>query len=1345
MLESLSLNSFTKVVTGLWNSATRMVIQKPVPLFQKATQEPEYQAYLTFKEHVKYYPKRGFGEIISPHIVLASKNIPSLQKAYLLRYLQNHPEKALGYFYNDLINHLVDLSASSLNGEAPDFQVFEAMLSFYESFVPEETYHEVLTHYMTLHRADFQQSILEVTRKINVVFRQMQLHPNKNPPSPSFKQLVLMATTSLLACRNLGLPLGLGSIALLAESARGAYPTVASPIPTQNAQLNQLFSYDFDLNQVFADADGDILSLADFKPSDGTSLPFWISAQPKKVFGNNYPNAGVDVVVSDDIAYVANNFYGCAITTFNVTNPFGVEFLGCLGGIGADTIALRYPYLYAGSSASGAISVIDVSNPRFPVLVRQVFTPGSGSIYDLTLSSQLLFAKASSSESTRIFSLLFPANPTYTSSIPGFNAVAGTNNYLYICNTTGFYVYDISNSLSPQLVGNCNAPGSIMALQGNYVHVIDNNNLYQVVDIHNANQPFVAGNISTSGLYFYDLEIVGNFSFAFYSSSIGSLFTFNVTDFANIESISNFILPSLVGGLTVQNNIVYQANGLSGLALINVTNHRIPSYFVPPEAAQDWADLTRSNTTLFVADRAKGILKFNISNIASPQLVTQFDAMGAKRVAVQNNFLYFGACQRGSGGGYFGVLNVSSDNFTDLSSVGAICVNDFFIDNSVAYVCVNNIIQAVDLMNKTNLSVLNSFSIYNYDWGFAYAYASLVHNQYLFVAAGYGDLQVYDISNISNPMNVSTLDLGFVVYLRAVNNFLYVSTNAYTGVHIFDLNTLPNMTLVSTLSTFGARGTATVDQSQNLLYVASDGYNNYGAGRGLGFQIANITDITQPQPLIITRTPGSPQNLVSDYPHVLVADGPSGLQIYDTSKITISGLAPYYPTNDGNYNFTLTAINQKGETISTNFNLHVNAPPKLLTNQLSISQGGTVTLTTQQLNAIDDATASSLLQYTTAQIAHGYFQTTQSPGFPIFGFSQQQVANGEIQFVHDGSTTPPSYQVYVNDGNLNSVPQWAAVTFNGNALPILNINQLTINTGQTVVLSSSNLQASDADIANINQLVFTVSNIQHGYFDLSNAPNTPITRFTFADLTAGQVRFTQDGSDSYPSYFVSVSDGVFPTPPSLVNIVFNNNAVPVILNNQITISPGQNFTLSAQNIGGLDFDSNNNNLVFTINNLSGGQFQLLNNPGTAVAQFTQQDILNGNVQFVADALDCENSTTPSYTLQANDGSFNTLFNIATVTYQRETTTNGCVVTVSSEETDKTYLYIGIGVGVAALATAATVMGIFAVKRKHMIEREKERLEEMAEMADAAGKWKNQPQQLDASADSDENLNGGVAS
>jgi hypothetical protein len=1335
MLESLSLSSITMTATHLWNSATTLLRQKPVPLYQKALHESGYQAYLNFKEHVKYYPKRGFGEIISPYVLLSSKNIPGFQKAHLVRFLQNHPGKALGFFYNDLINHLVDMSAS--NGENNNF---EAMLTFYESFVPEEIYQEVLTHYKTLDRFDLQQSILEVTRKINLSFRQMQLSPNNNQHTPNFLKLILVGTISLLASRNLGLPLGLGALSMFATPVRGAYPTVASPIPPQGTQPGELFSYEFDMNQVFTDNDGDVLSLADFKPSDGGNLPFWIAAQPKKVFGKDYPEYALDVEEANGIAYVGNGGYGCGLTTFNVTDPLRMEFLGCLRDVRVDKIALRYPYVYTGVYASGAMSVIDVSNPSFPVFIRNVPVSYVGSI---SLSSQYFFVTTAYTGS-QIFSIQSPAYPLYQSSLPPYDNVAGTDKHLFAVNETGLYTYDISNPIQPRLIDIRNIPGHVIALQGNYLHIISNwYNAYSIVDVNNPSSLTLIGNTTIPGYSFSDLKVFGNRAVACASWPGGWLVTFDLTDFTSPSMVSSFQLTSSGEGIAVKTNSVYQAHIASGLAIINITDLASPAYFVQPEETHDYSDLIKHNTTLYVAAMYTGTLKFNISDLSNPQLISQINAdfdAAAHRIVLQNNLLFTGLCSGTIGPVIFQTINVTLQNMTLLGSLSRnnyFCSYDISVYNTTAYIRSYGTLYILDFENTTSLNVIRTISATG---------GSAVRYPYLFVGDS-STVTVYDITNTTDPISIGNRTAQ-AQFLKISNNRLYVSRLYSNGIIIFDLANLPNLTFISNINTFDGNGAGPVDLSQNLLYIVGGNYyadmNSYNYYAFNGFQLANLANITNPQLLIITRTPGIPRNLVSDYPNVLVADGPSGLQIYDTSKVTISGLAPYYPTSDGNYNFTLTAINQKGETVSTSFQLHVNAPPKLLTNQLSLSQGETVTLTTQQLNAVDDATAALLLKYTVTQIAHGYFQTAQSPGVPVFGFSQQQVANGEIQFVHDGSTTPPSYKVYVNDGNLNSVPQWAAVTFNGNVLPILNTNQLTINTGQTVVLSSSNLQASDADIADINQLVFTVSNIQHGYFDLSSAPGIPITSFTFAELTAGQVRFTQDGSDSYPSYFASVSDGIFPTPPSLVNIVFNNNAVPVILNNQITISPGQNFTLSAQNIGGLDFDSNNNNLVFTINNLSGGQFQLLNNPGMAVAQFTQQDILNGNVQFIADALDCDNSTTPSYTLQANDGSFNTLFNIATVNYQRETTTNGCVVTVSSEETDKIYLYIGVGVGVAALATAATVMWIFAVKRKHMIEREKERIDEMTVMAVAAAQWKNQPPELSASAGSDEDLNGGAA-
>ena len=58
-------------------------------------------------------------------------------------------------------------------------------------------------------------------------------------------------------------------------------------------------------------------------------------------------------------------------------------------------------------------------------------------------------------------------------------------------------------------------------------------------------------------------------------------------------------------------------------------------------------------------------------------------------------------------------------------------------------------------------------------------------------------------------------------------------------------------------------------------------------------------------------------------------------------------------------------------------------------------------------------------------------------------------------------------------------------------------NQLTLNNGQTVVLSSNNLQAVEQGVTNNSQIVFTVANVQNGYFATVPSSNSPVKKYHF--------------------------------------------------------------------------------------------------------------------------------------------------------------------------------------------------------------------------------------------------------
>ncbi|MDE1463327.1 retention module-containing protein [Spartinivicinus poritis] len=239
-----------------------------------------------------------------------------------------------------------------------------------------------------------------------------------------------------------------------------------------------------------------------------------------------------------------------------------------------------------------------------------------------------------------------------------------------------------------------------------------------------------------------------------------------------------------------------------------------------------------------------------------------------------------------------------------------------------------------------------------------------------------------------------------------------------------------------------------------------------------------------------------------------------------------------------------SAGNQSTQQLTINIT-NVNEPPKITANTLDINEGQTVVLGSANLAATDPETNDPALQFTVSNVQNGQFQLV-STGLLVTSFTQAQVANGEIQFVHDGSENPPSYDVTVTDeGGLTDMGS-VAVNFTAlNEPPVITANTLDITEGQTVVLNSSNLAATDPE-TNDPDLVFTVSNIQNGQFQLVS-DGSVVTSFTQAQVTNNEIQFVHNGSENPPSYTVTVTDEGGLTDTSNVGVSFTNlNEPPIV-------------------------------------------------------------------------------------------------------------------------------------------------------------------------------------------------------
>jgi len=258
----------------------------------------------------------------------------------------------------------------------------------------------------------------------------------------------------------------------------------------------------------------------------------------------------------------------------------------------------------------------------------------------------------------------------------------------------------------------------------------------------------------------------------------------------------------------------------------------------------------------------------------------------------------------------------------------------------------------------------------------------------------------------------------------------------------------------------------------------------------------------------------------------------------------------YQPAMNYNQNFTIAIWASDG--IAGNFTgnlfmngIPINDLPVLVNNTLTLNQGDRVILDPTHLFAFDIDNKNATLQFQSINIQQGRFEELSNPGNPINTFFQQQITNRAIQFVHDDSVNTPSYDIQVSNGkNISSI---SPAIINFNLKPIIENNILSINqNGETVILTPSNLKASDVDDADTT-LRFTVSDIIHGRFELVGASGTNISSFIQQAILDSEVQFVHDGNRKKSAYDVIVSDGKLnsTTEPAIINFFAGGNSTVI--------------------------------------------------------------------------------------------------------------------------------------------------------------------------------------------------------
>ena len=112
----------------------------------------------------------------------------------------------------------------------------------------------------------------------------------------------------------------------------------------------------------------------------------------------------------------------------------------------------------------------------------------------------------------------------------------------------------------------------------------------------------------------------------------------------------------------------------------------------------------------------------------------------------------------------------------------------------------------------------------------------------------------------------------------------------------------------------------------------------------------------------------------------------------------------------------------------------VNDAPAAGGDRFTINDGGTLAIASGNLSATDIDNAAGTLVFTIGGITNGHFELVSAPGVAITTFTQQQILNGEVRFVHDGASLAPAFSISVSDGGIGVGPYAANILFTSGGL-----------------------------------------------------------------------------------------------------------------------------------------------------------------------------------------------------------------------------------------------------------------------------------------------------------------------
>ncbi len=406
--------------------------------------------------------------------------------------------------------------------------------------------------------------------------------------------------------------------------------------------------------------------------------------------------------------------------------------------------------------------------------------------------------------------------------------------------------------------------------------------------------------------------------------------------------------------------------------------------------------------------------------------------------------------------------------------------------------------------------------------------------------------------------------------------------------------------------------------------------------------------------------------------HGVVSLNPTTAEVTFTPTLNFSGETRFLYTMED-----AIGRSAEGEVIVTVY--FVNYPPTIAVNDpLVLSEGaeGVVSASLLRSDDVDDAVAS--IAYTLLTVPNnGVLYLDATPGDSVSDaqellagdlFTQDDINQGKIKFVHDGQETFGStFRFRVTDGASAAVPvEPAFATFTIDATPIndapvISTSNIVLQENSSIVLTPAMLSASDVDgvgsdkvgqgFATINNLTFSMAVMSHAALHGTLEKNGVTgwagigvgEDFTAADVAAGLIRYVHNGGENYDDQITfTVNDNTgeanaTATAVMRIGIVPVNDDPVLVKNDPLSLDEAATaFITFADHLQSNDPDNTDTQLQYRLTTAT--QFGTLWRDGTEAlgvgSKFTQQEVKSGRISYQHNGSE---ATSDSFQFTLSDG------------------------------------------------------------------------------------------------------------